>query len=67
MAPGTLAINLCYTNFYSTQSRLDKRLHDDGIPIRTPLLTLSHLYGTWVQILWGDRIGWVNSNVLKEI
>jgi hypothetical protein len=73
MLPGSLAKNLCFTNFYSTVSFVAEDdwsfqyLPDDGIPIGSSLLIVSPPNGTWIKVLYNGKIGWVNWNYLEEI
>jgi len=67
MNPGSLAKNLCFTNFYSTVSKVHKHLPDDGIPIGSLLTIISPPNGTWIKVIHGEKIGWVNWNYLEEI
>jgi hypothetical protein len=67
MVPGSLTKNLCFTNFYSTVSKVHKHLPDDGIPIGSLLTIISPPNGTWIKVIHGEKIGWVNWNYLEEI
>lgn len=67
MIPGTLVKNVCYTYFYSTANRANIRIPDDEIPSGSLLTLISPPDGTWVKVLYNEKIGWVNWNYLEEI
>jgi hypothetical protein len=65
---GSLAKNRCFLDFYPTAEHVNRGIpDDDGIPIGSLLTIISPPNGTWIKVIHGEKIGWVNWYYLEEI
>jgi len=67
MIPGVLVRNRCYMDFYPTAGSVNRGIPKEGIPRDSISTVLTPPIGTWIMVLCGGKIGWVNWTLLLEV